>query len=175
MFYYSCIAPAFRPEATNYLNLALAIKKERMPFVKIWVHAVWTTKNREPLLEQSIRSSVFNHIHKNALENEILMDIVNGHLEHVHCLFRIKNDQSISKIMHLIKGESSFWINQQKITKSRIGWQEGYFAVSVSESQVGAVRKYIQTQDDRHTKETFAHEYDEFIKRYNFQVFNRGV
>ncbi|MCK5370673.1 MAG: IS200/IS605 family transposase [Cyclobacteriaceae bacterium] len=141
-----------------------------MPFVKIWIHAVWATKNRETLLEKSIRQNVFEHIHQNALKKDILMDIVNGYSQHVHCLFRLKNDQTVSNVMQLIKGESSFWINQQKLMKTKFQWQEEYFAVSVSESLVNAVRKYIRTQEEHHKKKTYMQEYEEFIQKYGFQV-----
>ena len=141
-----------------------------MPFVKIWIHAVWATKNRDTLLEKSIRQIVFEQLHQNALKKDILMDIVNGYSQHVHYLFRLKNDQTISKVMQLIKGESSFWINQQKFIKSKFQWQEEYFAVSVSESQVNAVRKYIRTQEEHHKNKTYMQEYDEFIQKYGFQV-----
>jgi len=142
-----------------------------MPFVKIWIHAVWSTKNRVNLLDKTIRQSVYEHIHQNALNKDIMMDIVNGYSDHVHCLFRLKNDQTISKLMQLIKGESSFWINQQKLMKLKFQWQEEYFAVSVSESYVNAVREYIRTQEEHHKKKTFIQEYEEFIQKYGFQVF----
>ena len=142
-----------------------------MPFLKIWIHAVWATKNREALLDKPIRNLVFEHIHQNALDKDIMMEVVGGYSEHVHCLFRLKNDQTISKVMQLIKGESSFWINQQKLTKTKFQWQEEYFAVSVSESQVDAVRKYIASQEEHHKKKTFMQEYEAFIQKYNFQVF----
>ena len=143
-----------------------------MPYVKIWIHAVWSTKNREKLLNKAIRASVFDHIHQNALEKEIYMDCVNGHSEHIHCLFRLMNDQSVSKVMQLIKGESSFWINKENLTKTKCQWQKEYFAVSVSESLVGKVRNYISNQDAHHGKKTFQQEYDEFIEKYGFQVYN---
>ena len=143
-----------------------------MPFVKIWIHAVWATKNRTPFLRDEIRQEVFQHIHQYALEKGIYMDIVSGYSEHVHCLFRLKNDQTISKVLQLIKGESSFWINQQKMTKTKFQWQDEYFAVSVSESQVDAVRRYIRNQEVHHKKKTFIEEYNEFIQKYSFQVLN---
>ena len=145
-----------------------------MPFVKIWIHAVWTTKKREALLDKSIRQTVFEHIHQNALRKDILMDIVGGYSEHVHCLFRLRNDQTISKVMQLIKGESSFWINQQELVGSKFQWQDEYFAVSVSESGVDAVRRYIAAQEKHHKVKTFTQEYQEFIKKYDFQVFRDG-
>lgn len=143
-----------------------------MPFVKIWIHAVWATKNRGKLLNKEIRHAVFEHIHQNALKKEIFMDCMNGHMEHVHCLFRLKNDQTVSNVMQLIKGESSHWINQQKLLKTKFQWQDEYFAVSVSESQVNAVRKYILNQEEHHKKRTFNQEYEEFIQKYGFQIFN---
>ena len=60
----------------NTVYLALAFKFTTMPFVKIWIHVVWTTKNRIPLLHKGIRQEVFKHIHQNALEKGIYMDIV---------------------------------------------------------------------------------------------------
>ena len=143
-----------------------------MPFVKIWIHAVWSTKKREAVLEESKMQLIFDHINQNALSKGILMEIVNGHMDHVHCLFRLKNDQTISKVLQLIKGESSFWVNQQNLLKKKLRWQDEYFAVSISESGVAAVKNYILNQEDHHTKETFTQEYNEFIEKYNFQVIN---
>jgi len=142
-----------------------------MPFLKIWVHAVWATKGREKLIEKSVRKEMFNHIHENALEKDIMMDSVNGHLEHIHALFRLKSNQTVSKVMQLIKGESSFWVNRNLNLKQKLQWQEEYFAVSVSESQVEAVRNYINNQEEHHKKKTFMEEYDEFIEKYDFEVF----
>lgn len=87
-----------------------------MAFVKIMIHAVWGTKNREPYLTNDIRTVIMNHIKENAKNKEIFIDTLNGYTEHLHCLLGLNADMSISKAMHLIKGESSFWINKQKIT-----------------------------------------------------------
>jgi len=145
-----------------------------MSFVKIWIHAVWSTKNREPLIIKPIRQAIFGHIHQNALKKNIFMDTINGHIEHVHCLFRLRNDQTIKDMMQLLKGESSFWINQQKMMNLKFRWQDEYFAISVSESQVNTVRKYIQNQAVHHKKKTFLQEHEDFIQKYGFQVFKDG-
>jgi len=70
--------------------------------------------------------------------------------------------------MQLIKGESSFWINKQGLTKEKFEWQDEYFAVSVSESMIDKVREYIKNQEEHHSKKTFQQEYDEFINKYGF-------
>ena len=71
--------------------------------------------------------------------------------------------------MQLIKGESSFWINKNELTKNKFQWQDEYFAVSVSESIIDKVRDYIKNQETHHAKKTFEEEYDEFILKFGFK------
>ena len=79
------------------------------------------------------------------------------------------SDQTIQKIVQLIKGESSFWINKNNLIAEKFDWQDEYFAVSVSESVVDKVRNYIKNQEEHHSKKTFEQEYDEFIVKYGFE------
>jgi len=139
-----------------------------MGFVKIWVHLVWTTFNREPLLTKEIRKDVFLHIKENAKNKGIYIDYINGYIDHVHCLISLGSGQNIDKIAMLLKGESSFWINKNKFSQKKFKWQEGYFAVSICESSLNRVREYIKNQDSHHKKKTFNDEYQEFILRYKF-------
>jgi putative transposase len=116
-----------------------------MSFIKVYIHFVWSTKNRIPFLAtKELRQKVWKHIKENAKEKGIHIDFVNGYSDHCHCLVSLGPDQTIQKLMQLIKGESSFWINQQRLTKEKFQWQTEYFAVSVSESIVEKVRNYIK-------------------------------
>ena len=142
-----------------------------MPFVKVWIHVVWTTKNRQPYLTKEIKQNVISHIKENAKEKKIFIDSIDGSSEHIHCLISLGQEQNISKVLMLLKGESSHWINENNLCKMKFEWQDEYFAVSVSESQVDAVRKYIQNQEEHHRKKTFGEEYEEFLQKYNFQSF----
>ncbi len=138
-----------------------------MPLVKVWIHFVWSTKNREPLLTDEIRQQVFKHIRENAREKGIFIDFINGYVDHVHCLVSLGTGQTLEKIMQLIKGESSFWINKHRLCKTKFGWQDEYFAVSVSESVLDSVRKYIANQEEHHRTKSFDDEFEEFLKRAN--------
>jgi REP element-mobilizing transposase RayT len=139
-----------------------------MAFVKIWIHAVWGTKNREPVLENEILESVCDHIKENAKLKGIFIDCINGYSDHLHCLMLLNADTSISKQMQLIKGESSFWINKNKIIKGRFEWADEYFASSVSEDKVDIARAYIMNQQEHHKKVTFKDEYEKFLKHFGF-------
>ncbi|MEQ9302119.1 MAG: IS200/IS605 family transposase [Cyclobacteriaceae bacterium] len=140
-----------------------------MPYLKIWLHIVWSTKNREPLLEKPIRQRIFDHIRENAKEKGIYIDHINGHNDHVHCLVSLMADQTVAKIVQLIKGESSHWVNQNQITSRPFGWQTEYFAMSVSQSQVDRVRAYIRNQESHHREVSFAEEYELMMDKYGFE------
>ncbi|MBB3054576.1 IS200/IS605 family transposase [Mucilaginibacter gotjawali] len=140
-----------------------------MSFVKIWIHLVFSTKKREPWLNKNIRYDVHKHIIKNCKEKEIFLEAIDGYTDHLHCLISLGKDQTISKITQLIKGESSFWINQNNLTPAKFSWQDDYFAVSVGESQVEAVKGYIKNQEKHHAKKSFEDEVNEFMRKYGWE------
>jgi putative transposase len=142
-----------------------------MSWVRIWVHIIFTTKNREPLLNATVRQIVFQHIKQNAVKKEILIDCVNGYSDHVHCLISLKKHQTVNQVLQLIKGESSRWINNEKLLKRRFSWQDDYWAFGVSESHVQTVRRYIHNQEKHHKVKSFSEEIDEFMKKYGWQFF----
>ncbi len=143
-----------------------------MPFIKVYIHFVWSTKNRVPLLNsKEIRQKVWNHIKENAHKKGIFIDYVNGYSDHCHCLVSMNSNQTIQQIMQLIKGESSFWINKHLITEQKFEWQDEYYAVSVSESMIETVRNYIKNQEEHHLNNTFNQEFDEFVLKHGFQKF----
>ncbi|MCX6254353.1 MAG: IS200/IS605 family transposase [Bacteroidia bacterium] len=142
-----------------------------MPYVKNWLHCVWGTKNRAQFLLGDIKFDVINHIRVNAKAKGIYIDFLNGHTEHIHCLLSLNHDQSLSKVIQLIKGESSFWINKNSLTRNKFEWAEEYFGISVSDSHLPRVREYIKNQEQHHKIRTWQEEYDEFMEKYGFNNF----
>jgi len=140
-----------------------------MSFVRIWVHAVWATKKREPYLaKKSVRYALFKHIRENAKKKEIHLDNLNGWVDHCHATFSLSKDLSIKKTMQLIKGESSSWINKSKLLPYHFNWAVGYYAVSVSEDKMQGVKNYVMNQEEHHSRVSFEEESQQFMKRYGF-------
>ncbi|MBL8183260.1 MAG: transposase, partial [Blastocatellia bacterium] len=108
----------------------------------------------------------------NAREKGIYIDMINGYVDHVHCLISLGSDQTIEKIMQLIKGESSFWINKNQLTKTKFAWQDEYFAVSVNPAGLDSVRGYISKQETHHRNTKFRDEFDDFLVRAGFEKFD---
>jgi REP element-mobilizing transposase RayT len=157
----------------GFSPIAYLDKNLLMPFIKAWMHYVWATKNREPVLIEPYREQLFDHIRTNAREKKIFLDRINGYHDHVHCLVSLSSDQTIEKVAQLIKGESSFWFNNKSgFNTAKLQWQDEYFAVSVSQSKLHEVRAYIDGQVIHHQKQTFAEEYQKFISKYGFHLSN---
>ncbi|MFN3754163.1 IS200/IS605 family transposase [Flavobacterium sp.] len=140
-----------------------------MPYLKIYIHFVWSTKNRTPFLNtKESRELIWKHIKENAISKEIYIDFINGFEDHCHCLIALNINQSVDKIMQLIKGESSFWINKNNhlfpnLSGRKFEWQEGFYASSVSESVLNKVRNYIKNQEKHHGKKSFEDEIEEMF------------
>ncbi len=142
-----------------------------MSWIRIWVHLVFSTKNRQPFLKTpEIRESLFEHIRGNAKEKKIHLKTVGGFDDHIHCLILLDRNMTIAKTAQLIKGESSFWINKNNLTARQFAWQDDYWAVGVSESHSPEVIKYIENQEKHHGVKSFKEEIDEFMKNHGWQL-----
>ncbi|MES2332924.1 MAG: transposase [Bacteroidota bacterium] len=141
-----------------------------MSFVKIWVHAVWGTKNRERILLTEPRKLICHHIQQNASVKGFHVNEVNGYLEHVHCLMLLKADWNIGKQMQMIKGEAANWVNKNGILQQKLEWADEYFAASVSEGKLDILRNYIRNQEEHHRKISFEEEYSHFLKTFGNNV-----
>ncbi len=134
-----------------------------MPHLRIWIHAVWGTKEHRPYLQPDLKKQVIEHIFENARARKLHLIRVNGHVDHLHCLLSLNADLSIAKTMQLVKGESAFWANKVRIIAPKFEWAEEYFASSVSESMIDRVISYIDNQEEHHRKVTFKDEYAKFL------------
>jgi putative transposase len=92
---------------------------------------------RLPFLVSETRRKVFDHMKANATLKNIKVLALNGHVDHVHCLMSLTGEVNLFKAVQLLKGESSYWINKNGLTKSKFEWQGEYYAASVSARDLG--------------------------------------
>lgn len=133
-------------------------------FNKLWIHAIWSTKDRLPFIEPSIEKRVYEFLNSQFRESGCPVRIINGMPDHIHCLFLLNPQKAITEIIKQVKGSSSHWINGEQLIRDKFSWQTGYAAYSVSESVLDKVYQYIVNQKQHHQKTTFLKEYEEFIK-----------
>ena len=133
---------------------------------KIWIHAIWATKERMPIIHSNIEYKIHQFIYEQLRAQGCLVRIINGMPDHIHCLFLLSPQKSIAEVIKQIKGSSSHYVNQNDLTSKKFAWQTGYAAYSVSESVVEKVFQYIKTQKEHHQKKSFLQEYESFLKLY---------
>jgi len=135
-------------------------------YSRVWIHLIWETLNRERNLDKQAAANASVHLSDYAVEKGIYMKINYFNADHTHALFDLPTSKAIEEVVQLFKGNSSHWINENKLVRGRFAWGRGYGAFSVSHSDVTRGAAYIAGQEDHHRKKTFAEEYELFVKRY---------
>lgn len=141
-------------------------------FNKLWIHAIWATKNRQELIDFSIEKRVYDYIREELIDLGCPVRIINGTPDHVHALFLLNPQKSITDIIKQIKGSSSHSINGENLMLEKFAWQTGFASFSVSESQLEVVYNYIKNQKQHHLKRNGQDEFDDFIKLHGLNNSN---
>jgi REP element-mobilizing transposase RayT len=139
----------------------------------ILIHAVWSTKERRPLISDGVRVGLHGYmagILKN-IESPAL--IINTVADHVHVLCQLSKNLAACKLVEEVKKSSTKWLKAQGV--AAFACQNGYGVFSVSQSNVAAVRKYIEGQAEHHQKRDFRDEFRAFCKRHSVPLDERYV
>jgi putative transposase len=134
---------------------------------QIYLQTVFAVKYRNAVIDNAWKNELLGVIGNLINESNCKTIIVNGVEDHVHCFFGLKPVMSVSDVMKIVKAKSSKYINDHSLTKVRFEWQEGYGVFSYGQSQIDAVYKYIQNQEEHHKKQTFREEYVNFLQKFN--------
>lgn len=144
-------------------------------YTQIHIHAIFAVQNRISLISNSWEQRLYQYITGIIQNHNHKMLTINGMPDHVHILFGMRPTQSISDLMRDIKGDSSFWINENNFVRGKFSWQEGYGAFSYSKSQVHAVATYIENQELHHKKKSFIEEYTRILHDFEIEYDDKFI
>jgi len=139
----------------------------------ILVHVIWSTKERRPLISDAVREGLHGYMAGILKKVESPALIINSVNDHIHVLCQLSKNLAASKLVEEVKKSSSKWMKEQGVFD--FAWQNGYGLFSVSQSNAGAVRNYIEGQGEHHKKRDFKDEFRAFCKRYNVPLDERYV
>ena len=142
---------------------------------KVYLHVIFSTKNREPVLADEWRDDLFRVLGGTAGNLGCPALAVGGIADHVHMLILLPRTITIADAVGRIKSTSSAWINQTRGLPVPFHWQNGYGAFSVSQSIVEKVREYIARQAEHHARQSFQDEFRIWLKRYEVEWDERYV
>ena len=136
-------------------------------------HLVFSTKNRIPSISKNFKEDLYSYIGGIIRgEGGTLLEI-GGAADHVHLLARFKPAKSVSEMLDRIKSKASKWLNEEKMKVRKFGWQDGYAAFSVSESEIASVRRYIRDQQKHHRRQSFQDEFRTLLEKHGIEYEER--
>jgi REP element-mobilizing transposase RayT len=135
-------------------------------FTQIHIQTVFAVQNRKCLIHDSWKTELYKYITGIIQNHRHKLLQINGMPDHLHVLFGMRPNQSLSDLMRIVKGESSEWINKKGFLHSKFSWQQGYGVFSYSKSQIPNVIRYIKNQEEQHKKRTFIDEYLDLLKEF---------
>jgi REP element-mobilizing transposase RayT len=142
-------------------------------YTNLLYHVVFSTKNRQRLITEDVQAELFRYLGGIIRgEGGIALEI-NGMPDHVHILMKLKPSMSLSDLMRKLKGNSSKWVNEKQLCSHEFGWQNGYAALTVSESQAPRVRQYIRKQQEHHRQTDFKAELLGILQRHRIEFDER--
>ncbi len=143
--------------------------------VKNYVHIVFSTKNRQPLIFPPVEAELHSYLGGvcNSLDCQVIK--VGGYIDHIHVLCKLSKKIALMKLMEELKSHSSKWIKTKGAGYENFYWQDGYGAFSVNPAEVDSVINYIAKQHEHHNRKTFQDEYRAFLKKYDIEYNEKFV
>lgn len=147
-------------------------------YTQLYVHIIFAVQCRESLIQESFREQLYRYIAGTCRERNHLVHAINGTQDHIHMLVGMHPAESVAELVKMVKSHSSRWVNEHHL-HGKFAWQSGYGAFTYSKSQLPAVKKYIESQQEHHRKVSFQEEIARIFDRagieYEPQYMMQGV
>jgi len=142
---------------------------------KVALHIVYSTKGRRAWLQNAeLRNERYAYmatILRDKVDSPAI--IINGMPDHIHILCLLSRKFAIMSVLEESKTETSKWLKKQSADLGSFAWQGGYGAFSVSESNIPAVKKYIERQEEHHQRMSFQDEFRILCQRHGLELDER--
>ncbi len=142
---------------------------------KVYVHITFSTKDRQHLIDENIRESLFSYLGGVCKGLECNPVRVGGYSNHVHILCLLSKKIAQMDLLEEIKKQSSKWMKTQGNEYSSFYWQDGYGIFSVNPTQVNVVVEYIKNQEEHHKTISFQDELRAFLNKYKIDYDERYI
>jgi REP element-mobilizing transposase RayT len=132
----------------------------RAPFTQLYLHCVWGTWDRLPLITPANEWAIYTSIRSKCQELKCDVLAIGGYGDHVHLLVRFPTTVSVAELMKEVKGASSHLVTHQIDVGEFFKWQGAYGAFTVSKDLVSKVKIYIERQKEHHAEKDLLIEWE---------------
>ena len=138
-------------------------------YSQIHIQTVFAVQNRKSVILNSWREQLYKYMIAIIQNNGHKVLAIGGTADHVHILIGMRPSQSLSDLMKDVKGCSSKWINENRLTNGWFSWQEGYGAFSYAKDDLPNVIRYIENQAEHHKQKDMVDEYKGLLEEFNVE------
>ena len=142
---------------------------------KIYIHIVFSTKNRNYIIGEDIKDELYNYIGGICKRLECYPVKVGGYTNHIHILCILSKKLTLIKLIEEVKKNSSKWIKDKNKKYLNFYWQDGYSTFSVNPTEIDIVVSYINNQTEHHRIISFEDECRTFFKKYKMEFDEKYV
>jgi putative transposase len=144
-------------------------------YTQIYIQVVFAVEDRASLVRPSFKEDIYKFMTGVIKQEKQKLIAINGMPDHVHLLIGLKPDIALSALVRDVKAKSSKWVNERGLVKGKFRWQEGFGAFSYGHSQLDAIVRYIQDQEQHHAKRTFRNEYFALLRKFDIAFQDKYV
>ena len=138
-------------------------------YSQIYIHLVFAVKGRMNLIPKDHKDELYKYITGIIKNKGQKLLCIGGMPDHVHIFVGMNPDIAISDLIRDVKHFSTIFVNNKKWANGKFYWQEGFGAFSYSRSHIANVIKYIENQEQHHSKRSFKQEYIEMLRKFNIE------
>ena len=135
----------------------------RAPYTQLYLHLVWATWDRLPLITETIEPRLYAAIAQKCRQLKCVPLAIGGTADHVHLLVRLSTTVSVATLVKEVKGSSSHLVTHEIARGEFFKWQGAYGAFTIRKEDVPAVRVYIERQKERHQAGDVLEEWEQTI------------
>jgi REP element-mobilizing transposase RayT len=128
-------------------------------YTKLLVHLVWSTKLREPMIDDALKVRLHSYLSARCQEFGCLALAVGGVADHVHLLVRLHPDVAVARLARELKAPSTRFVHRV-FKREGFAWQDGYGAFTLRETESDVVRLYVLGQERHHASGSVVEEWE---------------
>jgi len=123
-----------------------------VPYSRLYYHCVWSTKGREPFIDDIVAPVIAQSVHDSYEEKGLRLHGVGLMPDHVHLAITIPPRFAIADVIGRVKGAATFRVNSASYASGRpkFAWQAEYGVLSFAEKHLPDVHAYVTDQPARH-------------------------
>jgi putative transposase len=129
-------------------------------FTQLYLHCVWGTWDRLPLVTTDIQNTIYNAITEQCRQLGCTVIAIGGVADHLHLLTDYPATLTVSELIGKAKGSSSHLITHEVKRGEFFKWQGGYGAFSVSYQNIDQVANYARNQAQHHGQKTLISDWE---------------